>query len=161
MSIDRLKGNRPHLQIVTYKDDSSAEGFMIFPGAKQKITSVERTPENDHLFLYNTHERRFEVIRYGSALIVSLLRLHEPEDPSLPTDQQTVTAGRPLVLFDSEGGFHNRLLLAAPLVPSEQKSTEPGVKHTASFLSLDAKTELSLTIPIDDIQIVSLSKIRP
>lgn len=138
-------GNRGQLEIIPFETNDSAEGFMIFAGAPPTSIEVGRSARNDHLFMYNHSSRRFEVLHYGSALIVNMLRLHEPEE---------TTSQRELALFDTDGNFHDRLILREPLSPREADTGISGVRHTAFF---DESAE-PFTIAVDDIYMLSLAK---
>jgi hypothetical protein len=154
MESNGRNGNRGHLEIVPFEADKTVEGFMVFPGTQPTEIEVERTAENDHLFMYNHSSERFEVLRYGSALIVSLLRMYEPGADKL----QTATSKRELALFSTSGGFHNHLLLREPLFPRETDSGVPNAKHTAFFDEIAGGEDWPLTIAVDDIYIPSLAK---
>ncbi len=142
-------GNRAHLEIVPFEADKTVEGFMVFPGTPSTEIGVERTVENDHLFMYNHSSERFEVLRYGSALIVSMLRMHETVDPA---------RGPELAVFGTDGNFHNHLTLSEPLSPPETESGDPDIKHIAIFEQVVGQEHQPFTIAVDDIYIFSLAK---
>lgn len=154
MESNGRNGNRGHLEIVSFEADKTVEGFMVFPGTPSTEIEVERTVENDHLFMYNHSSDRFEVLRYGSALIVSMLRMHEPG----PDKLKTATSKRELALFSINGGFHNHLLLREPLFPRETDNGTPNVRHTAFFDEIAGEEDWPLTIAVDDMRILSLAK---
>lgn len=149
MGSNGRNGNRAHLEIVPFDADETAEGFMVFPGAPATEIGVERTVENDHLFMYNHSSERFEVLRYGSALIVSMLRMYEPIDPA---------RGPKLAVFGTDGNFHNHLLLKEPLSPRETESGDPDIKHTGIFDQVGDQERQPFVIAVDDIYIFSLAK---
>jgi hypothetical protein len=160
MGSNGRNGNRGHLEIVPFEVDSSTTvGFMVFPGAPPTELEVERTAENDHLFMHNTVTDRFEVLRYGSALIVNLLRMYdEPASSAAPEERPTLSDQHELALFDTKGSFHDHLLLREPLFPREADSGAPRVKHTAFFDKIIDSKKWPFTIAVDDIYMLSLAK---
>ncbi len=158
MGSNGRNGNRAHLEIIPFEIDKTSGGFMVFPGVPPTEIDVERTAENDHLFMYNHSAERFEVLRYGSALMVSMLRMYEPEDSSTPANLQTVTSKRELALLDIDGDFHNHLLMREPLFPRETDSGVLGVKHSAFFDKIAGQERWPFTMAVDDICIFSLAK---
>ncbi len=156
MSTPTRNGNKAHLEIVPFSLDSTSEGCMVFPGSPPRIVNVKRSAENSHFFMYNHQANRFEVLRYGSALIVNLLMMYEPEDPSVAAGNRTKTSQRELAVFDTEGNFHDQLLLQK-LVPAETGPGDPDVRHTAFFQRADAKAKESIEIAIDNIYNFSLA----
>lgn len=144
-----LNEKNAKLELVPFSNDETDHGYMVFPGAPPVEKRVERTADNDHFFIRRSS--RFEVIRYGSALIVHLLRMYEPsENGESPTDK------RLLAVFDTDGIFYNNLLIKR-LSPSEVDSGMPKVKHTAHFETTDGEAG-PLSIDVDDIYIPSLAK---
>jgi hypothetical protein len=122
---------------------------------------VERTPENKHFFKDNKSANRLEIIKQGSAQIVSLLRMNEQAKQANdigPGQLELFAAPRQLAFFDRQGTFHDGVLLKV-LEPTETDSQKPGVKHTAIF-EPTATPEEVLSIPVDDIHCLSLASLR-
>jgi hypothetical protein len=128
------------------KEKLRTHGFMINNGKSEQ--SIERTPANRHFFVHNKQANRFELIQQGSALIVNLLRLHEPSQTASSADNHL------LALFDIDGNFYNQLSLSQ--IESVEAEPHSPVKHTATFQPSETD-QPALTIRIDDIYCLSLA----
>lgn len=146
-------GNRAHLEIIQFEADPSPEGFMVSPGAPPTELPVERNAENDHLFMYNRTAERFEVLRYGSGIIVDLLRLYE-KPAERPNGATPLALERKLTVFDTSGNCYYQALLEDLRPKDYGGRIDPDVRHTATFMTPDE--EISLTI--DNIRVFGLAK---
>jgi|GEM_PF-3970656 len=117
----------------TYENDPTDHGFIV--RRRETPKRIERTAMNDHFFLWNNENRRYELIYQGSADIISLLRLHRS------VDKQLVKAGeerRALSFFNVHGEFFDRVFADAVVMNVDMEDT--GHMHTAMFDTEDGNT---------------------
>lgn len=116
---------------------------------------VERTAENEHFFI--DHPRRgTELIYQGSALIASLLELHQFVENIDSENENIKPPKRHLAFFDKRGVFYGPVALNG-LYRNVNANGSSTVKHTAIFEPTEGHSE-AFAIPIDDIYCLSLVK---
>lgn len=107
---------------------------------------IELTSENRHFFINNEQLGRYDLVRQGTALIVTLLRLHDeanrPDFEYSGGQRALFTTQRQLAFFDTAGKFYDRLFLEC-LEPSED-SGHPGIRHHATFGTLDGEQTIAI-----------------
>lgn len=135
---------------------SAALGYMLPQHLGEEPMIVSRTPENEHFFVHNGENDRYELAYIGSATIVGIIKGRLEVEKLLEDETDVPTLMRHWAFFDTSGNFYDQVLIRD--LKLRKVNNEGAEKHTAVFDILRGRSYERMEIAVDDIYTLCLAK---